>query len=617
VHGEKVELEAKPLEVLHQLLLRPEHVIRKQELLDIVWPGVVVVEASLATAISKLRKALGEGEEIIRTVPRVGYRLAVPVRCESGDQPKPSVTALSPQPAGMSPHSRPTLAELFSFQRTNARSIWASAVAIVIAACTPLAVVAYRAISKPRPIPGSVAVLPFQNANSIANLEYLQWALPDQIATALSSARSLSVRPAGFSPRYFDPSTDLRAVGRELDVSRLVTGRYVVNGDQLQITLEAVDAELNRVVWRDTVNVPANDLLLLRMEIAGIARRKLAPAMGITDFVKANEPAPTNNEAYELYLKSVALDGGGAERNKQAIDLLTRSVQLDPSYAPAWGFLALRYYQAARFGGGGKLMMQLSDAAAERQMLLDPGAPGPVAELTLHLAERGELNKAHQQALELVRRRPDDPNLHHVLSYVLRYGGSLEDAASECETTALLASKFVWGSCTITFRELGNYARAKQLLRKDLSSEWSKAQAIELLLREGEEQQAIDIGPPEIPHWSSYTMLLACAQHAPEARIKSLVAGVEADDDPEADYFFAGHLAYCGQVRESVRLLALAIDGNYCSYPAMDRDPFFDKIRNVPEFAKVRALGMACHANFVANREETSRNSTVRPAEWP
>jgi len=252
-------------------------------------------------------------------------------------------------------------------------------------------------------------------------------------------------------------------------------------------------------------------------------------------------------------------------------------------------------------------MLQLSDAAAERQLALDPDSPGPVAELTIHLTERGELVKAHRQALELLRRRPDNANNHHVLSYVLRYGGSLEEAGRECDAVVLLASKVVWGSCSTTFMELSNYQRAKDFIRKDLSSEWSKAHAVEVLLREGKTQEAIKIGPPQIPHWDSYKMLLACARQEPEAQIKSLAAGVEIDDDPEVNYFFAAHLAYCGQTKESLRLLKLAIDGNYCSYPAMDLDPLFEKVRTVPEFAKVRAAGIACHENFVANREQPPR----------
>lgn len=88
VDGEPVALEGKPLEVLHELLLRAGEVVTKDEILDAVWPGIAVVEGSLPTAISKLRKALGPGQEhIVETVPRVGYRLNAPVRVESVDTP--------------------------------------------------------------------------------------------------------------------------------------------------------------------------------------------------------------------------------------------------------------------------------------------------------------------------------------------------------------------------------------------------------------------------------------------------------------------------------------------------------------------------------------------------
>jgi len=86
--GQAVALEGKPLEVLHELLLRAGEVVTKDELLDTVWPGVAVVEGSLPTAVSKLRKALGERQDsIIETVPRVGYRLTCSVRIESIESP--------------------------------------------------------------------------------------------------------------------------------------------------------------------------------------------------------------------------------------------------------------------------------------------------------------------------------------------------------------------------------------------------------------------------------------------------------------------------------------------------------------------------------------------------
>jgi eukaryotic-like serine/threonine-protein kinase len=84
VKGRAVELESKPLDVLLQLLLHAGEVVTKEELLESVWPNVMVVDGSLATAVSKLRRALGdEHQPAILTVPRVGYRLAVPVYCKT------------------------------------------------------------------------------------------------------------------------------------------------------------------------------------------------------------------------------------------------------------------------------------------------------------------------------------------------------------------------------------------------------------------------------------------------------------------------------------------------------------------------------------------------------
>lgn len=82
--GKPVELESKPLEILLQLLLHAGEVVTKEELLEAVWPDVMVVDGSLATAVSKLRKAMGDEEHpAVVTVPRIGYRLAVPVYCKS------------------------------------------------------------------------------------------------------------------------------------------------------------------------------------------------------------------------------------------------------------------------------------------------------------------------------------------------------------------------------------------------------------------------------------------------------------------------------------------------------------------------------------------------------
>ena len=604
VSGCVIEMEHKPLDLLRHLLSKPGETFRKEELLDAVWPGVLVVDASLATAVSKLRKALGD-QEIIQTLPKIGYRIAVPVTLVATREPllAPSASEVPASPS-REPQSSQGLRKIF------APRVVGAVAAIALLASVFAVVMIRKNQHSVLSTPVSVAILPFQNVSGDQSLEYLGSALPDAVAHALATAQSLTLRPLASATTYTGPGIDFRKVGREMDVKRVITGHFMTVGDRLQVTIETVDTEQDRIVWHDTLSVASNNLLALQEQIAVTARGQLARALGVSSFVAEQEPRATNEKAYELYLKSDALSFDPIP-NREGIDILRKVVLLDPTYAPAWGKLGLRYYTKARFDGGGPAMMEFSDAAVEKELALNPDSLDPLAELTIHRTERGDLVKAHAIAIDLLRRRPDDPNLHHVLSYVLRYGGSLQESGRECDLVTLLAVTIKWGSCSTTFMELGDYKRAKDFLRKDLSSEWSKAHAIEVRLREGKTSEALQIPAPQIAGWDSYKMLLACARHAPQSEVQALASKVEVDDDPEVDYFFAAHLAYCGQTAASLQLLKTAIDHNYCSYPAMDNDPFFDTLRADPQFLKLRHAGMACHVQFAASREKAVTAAAV------
>src|SRR5205814_5146699 len=101
--------------------------------------------------------------------------------------------------------------------------------------------------------PTTVAVLPFQNSASDKDTDFLRLALPDEIASVLSYTRSLSVRPSATTSRYVGPDLDLQKAGREMQVADIITGHYLKEGSQLQVTLEAVNVEDNRIIWRDTL----------------------------------------------------------------------------------------------------------------------------------------------------------------------------------------------------------------------------------------------------------------------------------------------------------------------------------------------------------------------------
>ena len=81
IRGEPSNLDAKPLEVLEQLLFFPGKTLTKSELINLVW-GAATVDDSLTTAIHRLRRAIGGPREaVIKTIHRVGYRFIAPLEC--------------------------------------------------------------------------------------------------------------------------------------------------------------------------------------------------------------------------------------------------------------------------------------------------------------------------------------------------------------------------------------------------------------------------------------------------------------------------------------------------------------------------------------------------------
>jgi tetratricopeptide (TPR) repeat protein len=313
---------------------------------------------------------------------------------------------------------------------------------------------------------------------------------------------------------------------------------------------------------------------------------------------------PHNEEAYELYLRSAALPLVPAF-NKQGLDMLERATRLDPGYPPAWLALGRRYYTESRYGTGDPSMMTRYDAALERALSLDPNYVAAGAGLIVSRVERGDLVGAHQSATDLVRRRPDSVEAQFALSYVLRYAGLLDEAADRCEAALLLDRRMQTSglrTCAMVFVLRGDYPRTMNYLRLDQGSDFAKALTIDMLARQGRTQEALKLGSPHIPEWKSYDMLLACLARKPSSEVAALAKSVSASDDPELNYFAAAHLAYCGQTEAAFELLRHAINGNYCSYPALESDPLFASLRARSEYADIRAAGVACQETFLAQR---------------
>ncbi len=541
---------------------------------------------------------------------------AVSAMQESGvlaAQPQPSGSGSSPAVATPSSSGAVSSEEVLtaSVQKHSYGKIAAAIVVAVILLAGVLWFVKQR--STPAVVNANqrtVAVLPLQNLGADKDVDFLRLALADEIATSLSYVRSLSIRPFATTSKYDSPTVDLQEAGKAMHVTDVVTGHYMKQGDQIQITLEAVDVGDNRTLWRDTMTVAAPDMIAMRSQITAKVRQGLVPALGVGADSGDAGTHPKNEEAYDLYLRSIAVPHDPLP-NKDAIAMLERAVGLDPSYAPAWGSLGLRYHYDAAYSNGGEAMRQRSDAALERAISLDPNYIFAIAWLITNRVEQGQLAKAYQDAKALVEQHPKDAGAHFALSYVLRYGGAVEESAHECDAAlALDPGNFGLRSCSFTFDQLGNYARAVDFLQLDAGSAWSTNNMMRHYIRDGKVAQAKE-NAEKLQDQPLFRMVARCIENpsspdvAPLARDE--VATRLADPDPEPRYVVAGDLLFCGQKDAAVQLIKSAIAGHFCAYTGLQNDSMWTKLRGTPEFAELLSAAKQCRDDFLAQRSQPAR----------
>jgi TolB-like protein len=444
----------------------------------------------------------------------------------------------------------------------------------------------------------TIAVLPLQNMNGDFSVDYLRFALADEIASELTYTRSLDVRPSSVTRKYVSPDLDPQQVGRELHVSTLLSGHFRKQGDQIMVTLEAVDVNKDRLLWQASFNASADDAIALQNEMTGRIRTGLLPALGASGGYLNTSTKPKNQEAYDLYLHSLALPHD-ATANKDAIAVLQEVVKMDPSYAPAWEALGERYYDDATYASAGEDVFQRSNQAAEHAVGLDPNRMAAAGRLITNRVERGELGKAYEEAEQFVKRRPESGQAHFTLSYVLRYAGMLEDATRECDTAlALDRGNYLFRSCAWPFMELGRTQRALEFVQLDAGSEWANYVMPSLLLRAGKVAEAKEAlkRMSSAPHYHK-DLLQACLV-GPASELDRIAhedeVGQPTDPDPELSYYQGSILAYCGKKEAALHMLQTAVESNYCSYSNMLSDPLWAKLRSDPKFDEVLTAAHQC-----------------------
>jgi hypothetical protein len=173
------------------------------------------------------------------------------------------------------------------------------------------------------------------------------------VINALVRVEGLRVPGSSRVFQYRGRTADVREVGRELDVAKVVTASVQLDGRRLRVTAELVNAADGISVWSEQYNGELRDVFAMQDSIAARIVDALRGRLGSTARSAVARGVRTRDlEAYDLYLRARR---AAYEMTRPAVEreiaLLEQAVRRDSTFADAWAELAGAYGGYAQFGG--------------------------------------------------------------------------------------------------------------------------------------------------------------------------------------------------------------------------------------------------------------------------
>jgi TolB-like protein len=300
--SEAIAVGPQVFDLLLHLVQSREHVVSKDELLDVVWGGRIVSESTLTSHINAARKAIGDsGQEqrLIRTIARKGFRFVGDV----GEE-QPSVGS-GPAGAGAAAANEPS---------TRAPEL---------------------------PDKPSIAVLPFLNLSGDAEQEYFADGVVDDIISALSRIGWLFVIARNSSFTYKGRAVDVKQVGRELGVRYVLEGSVRSAANRVRITGQLIDATTGGHLWADRFEGTLGDIFDLQDQLTENVVGAIAPQLERAEIERARRKPTDSLDAHDYYLRGMAkLHQGTRESIDKALPLFHKAIQFDPDFASAYAMAA-------------------------------------------------------------------------------------------------------------------------------------------------------------------------------------------------------------------------------------------------------------------------------------
>jgi DNA-binding winged helix-turn-helix (wHTH) protein/TolB-like protein/Tfp pilus assembly protein PilF len=361
--GAPVVLTAKAFDVLAHLLEHRDRVVDKGELLDAVWRGRVVEENSLTQAVSMLRRALGAeagDHRYIVTVPGRGYRFVADV--DAGPEEDRTAGAVAgtklsaPAPAA---HRWPVLLGALLAFGLVAVIVWST-----------------REPPPPPTGPAALAVLPFRSLSAGSPDPMLELGLAETVIAQLSRASSVRVVSLASAERVAGRTSDPLVAARALEAAYVVEGSTQRSGNRIRVNVRLLAAADGATIWAGTFDEHADRVFTLQ---DGIAKAVLS-SLALSPLAKAaaSPCEGANAEAFRSYLNGrYLMHRPTPERIARAIAAFQRTIELDPTCAPAYVGTAQAYRAMVITGDRAPVeVYPLAKAAAAQALRIDPASAG-------------------------------------------------------------------------------------------------------------------------------------------------------------------------------------------------------------------------------------------------
>ena len=249
-------------------------------------------------------------------------------------------------------HIDDMLVDLRKWQAPSARRSrrWLIAGATAAAAAGAAGVWVWRGQPQRRAPLTSLVVLPFENVGGSPDMEYLSDGITESLINSLSQVRQLRVMARATAFRFKGSHSQPQAVGRELKVMTVLTGRVLQKGSRLTVQVDLVDVGQGTQLWGQRYDRKLDDILAIQDDVAREIADNLSLELTASERAHLLMRYTENTEAYQLYLRGRSYwNLRYGDSLKKGVGFFEQATRLDPAYALAWSGLADCYNVMAEY----------------------------------------------------------------------------------------------------------------------------------------------------------------------------------------------------------------------------------------------------------------------------